>query len=150
MNDKLRHFILRSYVALARGEHYTPSEIGETVDFFQPNTGESIGSLPAVQLNWTENDKLIKEFCLTRNITAEKVSDLMIFAKPTAIQNFVYSSVLRKAYDVGNLRFMREFDRDGNFILPLPRGFFVPKREGKFITNLAFYETSSLRIKKAA
>jgi hypothetical protein len=150
MNEHTRHLILRSYVALARGEHFTESEIGETIDYIAPYSGRLIALFPAVQFNWTENADLIKEVCEARNISEEKFSELMIFPKPTYIQNLVYSSELRRVFGIGVLRFMQEFNNDGNFVLPSYRGFFAPKHNGRLITALSFYEMSKLRIKKAA
>jgi hypothetical protein len=74
----------------------------------------------------------------------------MIFPKPAPVQNQIYSAEMRRVFGVENLRFLSEFDRDGNFILPRSPGFYVPRIKQRKVTALEFYDYSILRQKKAA
>jgi hypothetical protein len=125
-------------VALNRGEHFTESEIGETV-----------WDAPAMQLNWTENESFKAEICATWNLSDEQFFKQMIFPKPSEIENLFYSAEMRRIFSVGKLRFLDCFDKDGNFILPKGRGFFVPRVESGLITKIEFYDYGKLKRKAA-
>lgn len=129
---KIKSAILRSYVALARGEHFTESEIGET-----------ISDAPAIQRNWVEDENLSQLVCAAWNLTQEEFDAKMIFPKPSATVNIVYSSILLRVYGKSFL----ELAYNGIFILPLGYGFIVPKKEGYLITELKLYSYSELNKK---
>lgn len=143
------HLIFRTYIALARGEYLSASEISASVDIYD-EYGECAESLPTVQFNWTEHGELKKEVCQARNLTEEQFDLKMIFPKPTEIQNLVYSSELRRIFGIENLRFIAEFNKDGIFILSKERGFFVPQIKNREIKTLKFYNWSFLKQRKAA
>jgi hypothetical protein len=135
---KIRHAILRSYTALARGEFYGPSEIGETLDFVGVYRGRLIGSYPLRQLNWTEDAEAKETFCSARNISPECYDAKLIFPKPSVVKNLVYSAKLREVYGAERLRLLPEFNADGIFILNKQRGFYIPERRGAEIVGLRF------------
>lgn len=136
---KRSHAIFRAYISLARGEHYVPSELGELAD------EETEGSILA-QLDWTENAELKKMVCQVKQMTDAEFFKRGIIAKPSTIANLVYSSEIRRAFDVSEIE---GFDKRGNFILPQGRGFFVPQLQGIWITSLKFYGMGVLKVKEA-
>lgn len=126
----MRHAILSTYLRLCRGEHWTPSEIGATRDFVGAYSGRLIGAYELAQFNWSESE--------------EKYNGAEIIAKPSIVQNLVYSAQLRKMCGIMSLRTLPEFSKDGVFILPKGQGFFTPvKRSGK-IVELKFYNWGML------
>lgn len=141
--------VLRTYIALARGEHYGPSDLGATVDFVGAYSGRLIDSYPLTQKNWTENEDLREQVCAAWNLKTEEYDRRMIIETPSTVQNLVYSAKLRELFGVGVLRFVTGFDKDGYFILPKGRGFLVPVINKGMIDSLRFYDLGVLR-KKAA
>ncbi len=149
MTKILRNAILRGYIALAREEGWTPSEIGETIDYVAPYSGREIGSYLVIQKGWSFNEKFRAQYCAAFGITDYEFFEQMIVPKPSRVCNLIYSMHLRRVYGLGLLRFMPEFDKDGNFKLPSYRGYLKPKRDGKFITELEFSDMRFLQ-KRAA
>lgn len=149
MNSKIKSAIFRCYIALAREEHFVPSEIGETLEFIAPYSKRLIDEYPIVQFNWSLNEKLRDEVCRGWEITHDEFFKRMIIAKPSRTANLIYSAHLRRVFGAGNLRFTAEFDRDANFILPNPSGFIVPQIENREIISLELASYQSLR-KRAA
>lgn len=137
---KRSHAIFRAYISLARGEHYVPSELGELAD---DETDDSI----LAQLNWIENAELKQTVCTVKKMTDAEFFKRGIIAKPSTIANLIYSAKIRRAFDVSEIE---GFDKRGNFILPQGRGFFVPQRQGVWITSLKFYGMGVLKMKEAA
>lgn len=135
------HQIYKTYICLARGEHYTPSEIGECL--YDDDCPASI----LAQVNWFENTEFRNEVCKAGKMTDQQFFERGIIAKPSFIANLLYSSELRKIFGELNVD---GFDRKGNFILPPGRGFFVPARENKLITGLKFYGMNVLKEKAKA
>lgn len=133
------HQIYRTYISLARGEHFTPSEIGECL--YDGDCPESI----LAQVNWFENTELRKEICKVGKMTDQQFFERGIILKPSTIQNLLYSSELRKVFGELNVD---GFDRRGIFTLPPGRGFFVPARENGLITSLKFYGMNVLKPKE--
>lgn len=141
----LKHSILRTYIAIVRGERFTDSEIGATKDFTAPYSGRLIDSFPTVQLNWTENEKFREEVCAARDMSDAEFFAAMIIPKPSYVENLFYSSELRRIYGLGKLRFTSGFDKDGNFILPKGNGYLAPLYDGKFIRGFELRSYAKLR-----
>ncbi|HXG85515.1 MAG TPA: hypothetical protein VNI84_15945 [Pyrinomonadaceae bacterium] len=138
-----RHYVLRSYIALARAERLMPSEIGETLDFVAPYSGRLVGSYDIVQLELSGNDAFEKRICADLNLTGEQFFEQMIFPKPTPLANLLYSARLRRVFGMDVLRFMSEFDKDGSFKLEPGKGFIIPQIEENRISTLKFYDYRS-------
>lgn len=142
----MKQAVYKTYIALARGEHWSASEIGATKDFVGAYSGRLIDSFPLTQINWTESGELKEAVCKAWDLSEEQFDSRLITEKPSHIQNLVICSELRRLF--GNLGFVEGFDRDGIFILPKERGFIVPQiKEGK-IESLKFYGLGVLRIWK--
>ncbi len=112
MNKFLAHGIYRQYIALARGESFTPSEIGET--FLDAE---------CLQLNYfvPEGD--------------EKYPP-MSFDKPGVLTNKLICSHLRLRHGAEVLSQVKGFNSLGEFILPRERGLFFPVKENGLIVGL--------------
>lgn len=152
MRNNLIHSVLRSYIALARDEHYTESELGDNKSFVEKKLywgGELKEYFPTVQLNWTENEKFRDEICAAWNLTDEKFFEMMIIPKPTPLENLVYSAELRRIYGLGNLRFLPHFNKDGIYVLGRGNYYLKPKLKGNLISELEVLDYRELR-KKAA
>ena len=137
--------MFRSYIALARREHFGVSDLGDAIEFEHELLEDSQTIFPTVQRNWRVDEGFMSEVCRARQITEERFFDLMIIPKPSYFENIFYSSQLRRAYGVGTLRFMKEFDKDGNFILDRFRGFYAPRIEVGLITEMCFYVMGKLK-----
>lgn len=134
----MKHKILRAYIGLVRGEHFTASDIGETIDIDED-------SYPAVQLNWTENIELKTLVCERKGWTEDQFDKSLIIPRPTFIQNLVYSAKLREMFGIENLILVGGFNKDGVFNLPRERGFYVPQMRNGQIESLKFYSQSALK-----
>lgn len=143
-----KSIIYRIYIALARGETYSESELGDTKEFFN-KLGELSGELPTVQLNWLENTNFRTEVCASWNLSDSDFFKSMIIPKPSKIENLVYSAELRRIFGVGKLRFLPNFDRDGILILPSGNGFLTPVIVDNLITGFNLNSYGKLKRKAA-
>ncbi len=111
MSKLTNHLIFRSYLAIARAEHYTQSELGETID-----------DAPTVQINWLQD---------------EDAPDGVI-RKPTNLTNRLICVELKRKFGIFILRGVDGFDKNGDLLLPKQNGFLVPKKEGNLIVDLEY------------
>jgi hypothetical protein len=145
----MKHSVYRAYIGLARAEHFTASEIGETLDFVGAYSGKLIDSFPTAQFNWREDADLKEAVCGAWVWTDTQFDESLIIKKPTCVQNLLFCSKLRELFGVGRLRFIDQFDNGGIFKLPAGPGFLEPRRDDGRIASLDFYPYSSLKRKAA-
>lgn len=99
-----QHSIYRTYIALARGEHFTESEIDPEFS----------------QVNWIEHEKLARKL----GLDYMQMFHAMIVPVPTKIQHLTYCSVLRRIYDKAHIPWptghgFLEPVKDGHLIVSL-------------------------------
>lgn len=146
MNFEIRKScVFRSYVALARGERLTPSDIA-TWDVYDERAGELLESIARAQIDHDEERELIALLSDKRDVTPERFTELMIFRRPTELQNLIYSARLRRSYPQ-IVSMMPEFVQ-GVLQLPNGHGVMLPIKIGRLITRLAFVPFSKLAARR--
>jgi hypothetical protein len=111
----LKHSVYRAYIALARGEHFTPSELG---DCLYDDCPESL----LVQENWWHCEKLGQKL----GLDYIEMFDQMIIAKPSKIEHIIYMGEIRKIAP------------DFEIKLPPGHGYLIPLKNGHLIDRLEF------------
>lgn len=137
MNLK-NHIVLRCYIALARGEHFEPSEYEDGMVYEDIESGKP----RFVEVCWYEDVKEIERICQARGITKEKLFGLGAVTQPSFVANLLYCSKLREVF--GDLREVPGFDSDGNFTRTPGYGMLVPVMKGQWITELKFHPMSKI------
>lgn len=145
--EQMKSCVLRSYVALARGERIEPSQIA-TWDVYEPRRGELLESIPFGQLTHEDDADLLKLMLEKRQVTPERFAELMIFRRPSELQNAIYSAMLRRRYP----RTVAQMDEFSNGVMQLPRpsGVMVPIKTNNLITRLAFVPLSKIVAARSA
>lgn len=147
MNPKIIHAVFRCYIALCRSEHYTESELGETIDFIdrRSNLNESF---PLSQLNWMETEKFRAVVCSAFKLSDEQFFEKMIVEKPTELENWLYSAELRRVFSPETLKATNHFDKKLNFILERGAYFIMPKIKDGLIETFSFVSYQKLSEKR--
>jgi hypothetical protein len=146
MKSSFVHGVFRSYIALARGETFTPSEIGDSLDFVGAYSGRLIGSFPLCQTNYFTSEDVetaIEKFW--RKDAAEQFKAGVV-TNPGRLANRMICNRLTNRFGQLHEKVL-QFDRFDHLNIPKGVDFFVPKREGNFITQFLFYriEKSGIR-----
>lgn len=143
MDKFTTHAVFRSYLAIGRAEHFTPSELGDEIDFSV--RGEIAYSLPATQINFyssREVEAAIEKFWKRDFEQAFKAG---VMPKPGRLENIIICSELRKKFDLTGVC---QFDKDGELNFPRHADFFVAKKDGNLIEKFLFYKVEKDGIKR--
>lgn len=146
MDKYTTHAVFRSYIALARAEHYAPSELGEAVEFVDKKTGRLIGSYPLAQVNFYSSEHIEEAIEKFWAKDFEEMFKAGVIAAPGFWANRLICSRLRKTF--GDLNGICQFDRDGELNAPRRADFFVPERKEGLIERFLFYQIEKDGIKQ--
>lgn len=139
------HHVLKTYIALARGESYDAPEYTEAMLKEDVETG----NVRYAERVWYVNERWLKQVCQAADLTEDEVYEKGIIHKPSVIANLIYSNKLYRMF--GDLSDVPGFE--GNvFQLPSGYGVLYPVRIDGLITELKFYPMVKLlqRKRKAA
>lgn len=139
MSKTFINAVFRSYIALARGESFAPSEIGDCLEI-----GDD--AFPKCQTNYFADEKVESEIERLWQRDATLQFKAGVFANPGRLANRLICAKLEKVY--GHLHEkVPHFDKDNLLHIPRSADFIVPRRNGRFIYKLAFYKIGK-RIEK--
>lgn len=135
-----QHWILRSYIALARYERYEPA--GSYTD--EALRADVCGEAAAVcNLCWDEPTEIAKIVYKVWGFTASQQFEKGIIAQPGKIANLLICSDLRRVF--GDLSGIEGFDEKGNFKRDRFNDILVPIFEGRRIVGFKGYASRILR-----
>lgn len=139
--ELLNHFVYRAYIALARGEHYTTSELGDA-----PHDDAELEGEFYAQLNWTESKDMSDLLRKAWGLSEEQWHRMKAFQRPSAVQNVLYSSRLQRVVGVSRLATVPGFTRFGLFHTDRRYGFYVARYDKNLIESLGFYNAKGKQL----
>ena len=161
------HGVLRGFIALCRGEHFTPQVERYTFEmaceairqaetkldmFIAGDYAQAIksGEYQTSEIYWEANKRIERAVYDAWGFTASQQFANGIVKMPSHTLSRFASSYLRRAY--GDISGVPHFDANGNFIRDKTFDLIAPVRTNKLISGLNFYRISELerQAKKAA
>lgn len=140
-----RHIILRAYVALARCEHFEREDYD--LDAVRTDVEqEDPRAVRRATYCWEPDEQARATFCALWQLNPREFFRQMIFARPSFIQNLLYSYELQRVFGVERLAKEPEFTQFGIFKLSERRGYYVPVVDQYgLIASFAFYNRKGER-----